>query len=72
MGDGELVMWQVLFNTSCSLFCSGKRETHVVVTCLDCREKKRFLARKNHTLWSERQEQAEMGSKEKTQDKDAE
>ena len=33
-----------------------KRETHVVITCLDCGTLKRFNARKNFELWSEKEE----------------
>ncbi|XP_077980609.1 ribonuclease P protein subunit p21-like [Glandiceps talaboti] len=34
----------------------AKREQHVVVTCLFCKMVKRFLARENYQLWSERPE----------------
>ncbi|XP_028415927.1 ribonuclease P protein subunit p21-like [Dendronephthya gigantea] len=34
----------------------GKREKHVVVTCLDCGTLKRFNTRKNYQLWCEQQE----------------
>ncbi|XP_035694732.1 ribonuclease P protein subunit p21-like [Branchiostoma floridae] len=31
----------------------AKREKHVVVTCLECRMVRRFLARKDYQLWTE-------------------
>ena len=36
-----------------SIVFLGKRERHIVVTCLDCRTVRRYLCRPDHVLWSE-------------------
>ena len=63
------VISQISLLTPFDILVSGKREPHIVVTCLDCGKLKRFLARKNHTLWSEQKEKTE-DNKEQLQGED--
>ena len=44
--ENDLVQTSIVF--------SGKRERHIVVTCLDCRTVRRYLCRPDYVLWSER------------------
>lgn len=44
--ESDLVQTSIVF--------LGKRERHIVVTCLDCRTVRRYLCRPDYVLWSER------------------
>ena len=46
INENDLVQTSIVF--------LGKRERHIVVTCLDCRTVRRYLCRPDHVLWSER------------------
>ena len=53
-------MWEILMYSSLIIWChnsfSGKKQKHLVVTCLECDTIKRFPLNKGYKLWLEKPE----------------